>query len=419
MKTKIFFFARIIFAWFLVFVCASVFLSIISLDGLQNLVQLVLLFVLVLLLLAGANHLHQVELIGGELNSEKLSNRHRRQIEIPFEASIALPMLEQVLVELSSPNTLKISQDGLRFQAPIYPASNTRTKPTLWRKLCLKLGLVDTNHVIADATMSDASVSVDVRCEPESAAWTDTFFLDEGSNLYNAETITRSVSRRIRDFRRDEKASNVETATEKELAVAKLNLLHAQVEPHFLYNTLGSAKYLISSDPVKAEAMLDHLIVYLRHSLPRTESAPSTLGAEIERVRAYLDILTIRMGERLQVRIDVQDEFKSVAFPSMMLQTLVENSINHGLEPKTGGGTIWISVRKDPSAPLRTITVTVADDGIGFGSGTSGTGIGLKNVRERLRLAYGDHAVFTIGSNFPHGVAASITLPTVSARGSV
>jgi LytS/YehU family sensor histidine kinase len=94
-----------------------------------------------------------------------------------------------------------------------------------------------------------------------------------------------------------------------------------------------------------------------------------------------------------------------------MLQTLVENSINHGLEPKTGGGTIWISARKDPAADGKTITVTVADDGNGFGSGTSGTGIGLKNVRERLKLAYDGAASFSIIANFPHGVAASITVP--------
>ena len=215
------------------------------------------------------------------------------------------------------------------------------------------------------------------------------------------------VSRRIAERRRNEQTTAKETITEKELAVAKLGLLHAQVEPHFLYNTLGSAKYLIKIDPERAEVMLDNLILYLRHSLPRTEDSLSTLGEELERARAYLEILQIRMGGRLQSRVEVPDALKSLPFPTMMLQTLVENSIKHGLEPKSGGGTIWILARSNEHG----VAVTVADDGCGFGTATAGTGIGLKNVRERLKLAYGTDASFSIVANFPSGVASTITVP--------
>ncbi len=231
--------------------------------------------------------------------------------------------------------------------------------------------------------------------------------VDDGTNLENAEAITRAISRRIAERRRNEQATVKETVTEKELAVAKLGLLHAQVEPHFLYNTLGSAKYLIKSDPVRAEEMLDNLILYLRHSLPRTEDSLSTLAEELERARAYLDILQIRMGARLRTQVEVPDELKSVPFPTMMLQTLVENSIKHGLEPKSGGGTIWILARANEHG----VAVTVADDGRGFSTETAGTGIGLKNVRERLKLAYGGDASFSIVANFPTGIAATITVP--------
>ncbi|MBL8523962.1 MAG: histidine kinase, partial [Betaproteobacteria bacterium] len=155
------------------------------------------------------------------------------------------------------------------------------------------------------------------------------------------------------------------------------------------------------------EAMLDNLIMYLRHSLPRTEDAASTLGEELERARAYLEILQIRMGARLATQIDVPEELKSLPFPTMMLQTLVENSIKHGLEPKSGGGTIWILARRNEYG----VAVTVADDGRGFNNETAGTGIGLKNVRERLKLAYGSDASFGIVANFPTGVAATITVP--------
>src|SRR5690606_34479273 len=165
-----------------------------------------------------------------------------------------------------------------------------------------------------------------------------------------------------------------------------------QVEPHFLYNTLASAQLLTRSDPPRADAMLGHLIAYLRRSLPRNLDGQSTLGEELERANAYLEILKIRMGARLSTRIDVPESMHAVPCPSMMLQTLVENAIKHGLAAKPGGGTVWI--RATPGH--QEISVTVADDGRGFNAESSGTGIGLKNVRERLRLAYGNAARFTI-----------------------
>jgi LytS/YehU family sensor histidine kinase len=231
--------------------------------------------------------------------------------------------------------------------------------------------------------------------------------VDDGTNLENAEAITRAISRRISEHRKQEQAATQQTATEKELTVAKLNLLHAQVEPHFLYNTLASAQLLTRSDPARADEMLGNLIVYLRNSLPRTEGAMASVGEELERARAYLEIMKVRMGERLAVQIQVPDALKSTPLPPMMLQTLVENAIKHGLEPVTGGGTIWIIARESDGK----VSVTVADNGRGFGGDTAGTGVGLRNIRERLKLAYGDQATFAIGPNFPNGVAASIVVP--------
>jgi len=416
MKTGIFFFGRIIVAWLLMFIAASIFFNMTGLDRLMSLVVLLFWVALVLLLLAAASHMHHVQLLDGNVDLERLKNRHRRQIEIPFEEAIALPMLDACLRELPGIENLKISLDGKRLQGRVIASDSDKRDDSLWKKAYQKLGFERHNHIIANATASNGSVSVSLFCGPDGAAWADSFFLDEGTNLQNAETVTRAISRRIAEHRRGEQASTMETVSEKELAVAKLNLLQAQVEPHFLYNTLGSAKYLIGSDPVKAEAMLDNLILYLRNSLPRSEDQASTLGEEIERTRAYLDILKIRMGDRLKVHIELPGELSSVPFPTMMLQTLVENSINHGLEPKSGGGTIWISARKDQASPIDAMTVTVADDGNGFGSGTSGTGLGLKNVRERLKLGYGNSAAFSIIANFPNGVAASITVPTSGPR---
>jgi sensor histidine kinase YesM len=225
--------------------------------------------------------------------------------------------------------------------------------------------------------------------------------------LENIEAIGRAITRRVAELRQNEEARTRETAAEKELTVAKLSLLHAQVEPHFLYNTLASAQVLTRSDAAGAERMLGHLISYLRRSLPRAEDSPSTLGEEVERARAYLEILKIRMGERLGLQIQVPESLARVPMPPMMLQTLVENAIKHGLEPLPSGGTVWILARENAGE----VAVTVADDGRGFSEDGGGTGIGLKNVRERLRLAYGDRAKFAIVENFPRGVAATITLP--------
>jgi sensor histidine kinase YesM len=118
------------------------------------------------------------------------------------------------------------------------------------------------------------------------------------------------------------------------------------------------------------------------------------------------------MGARLHTEFSVAETLKSVPFPTMMLQTLVENAIKHGLEPKSGGGTIWIlAIDKNGR-----VAVTVADDGIGLGNQTTGSSIGLKNVRERLELAYGADASFDLAANFPAGVAATITVPTAGPR---
>ena len=133
----------------------------------------------------------------------------------------------------------------------------------------------------------------------------------------------------------------------------------------------------------------------------------STLGAELERATAYLEILRIRMGERLAVEIQVPEALKRTPLPPMMLQTLVENAIKHGLEPVAGGGKIWILARESEGKTA----ITVADDGRGFSEDGGGTGIGLRNVRERLRLTFGDAASLSIVANFPKGVAATMTVP--------
>ena len=369
-------------------------------------------FVLAGIIVTGAfSHVRRVRLIAGKVDAASLARRQRRQVEIPLEAGEAFDLVEAAMRELPGAHDVEAARDSLQVRVRIqrhnpYPGDGT---PWFGKDA---LGTLR-NQVLATVAPNGEAGSVTLICEPERPAWTDWFLVDYGTNLENAEALGRAIARRVAERRRSEQASARQSATEKELTVAKLSLLHAQVEPHFLYNTLASAQLLTRSDPPRADEMLGNLITYLRHSLPRTEDALSTVGEELERARAYLDILKIRMGARLHLQIDVPEPLRAVLFPTMMLQTLVENAIKHGLEPQPGGGTVWILARSLDAA----IAVTVADDGRGFSAEGGGTGIGLRNVRERLRLAFGGAATFDIVANFPAGVAATITVPNSTASG--
>ncbi len=356
---------------------------------------------------AAFSHIRRVRLIAATVNRDTLANRQRRQIELPLDSNDAFILLEAAIKELPGVEQVESAPDSLQLRAKVQ-----RINPyqTIFSKNVRLFQWMESGHNQILLTISPGAEvsSLTLICEPNRAAWTDTFLVDNGTNLENAEAIGRAISRRIAANRQAEKANVRLTITEKELALARLNLLHAQVEPHFLYNTLASAQLLTRADPVRADEMLGNLISYLRHSLPKTEESPSSIGAELERTRAYLDIMRIRMGSRLQVSIEVPEYLKPVLFPSMMLQTLVENAIKHGIEPKIGGGMIWILAR----AHENNVALTVADNGRGLNVENTGTGIGLKNIRERLRLAYGGDASFGIVANFPEGVAATITVPT-------
>ena len=195
-------------------------------------------------------------------------------------------------------------------------------------------------------------------------------------------------------------------ANENKLTEARLQLLQAQVEPHFLFNTLANVTSLIDTQPDKARYMLEKFIDYLRATLERTREAESTLGKEMELIRAYLDIIHIRMGDRLRYNIDVPASLHSLAFPPMLFQPLVENAVKHGLEPKVEGGTLTISARRENG----TLQLAVEDNGLGFEGERSG-GLGLVNVRERLAVLYDGKAKLIMQERTPCGTCAIIELP--------
>ena len=413
MRTSFVFVFRLIAAWVAAMLVALIFWNgVFDGNGPSGIFVLAAFVTLGFVIASAVSHIRRIRLIAGRIDPGTLANRQRRQIEIPLGADEAFNLVDAAVRELPRSEEIESARDSLQVRSKvtrINPYSNKtpgRFNPLYWTH-------IKRNQILATVTPGDGASSVTLVCEPESGAWSDWFKVDDGTNLENAEAIARAIPRRVAEHRRNEQAAAQQTVTEKELTVAKLSLLHAQVEPHFLYNTLASAQYLTRSDPARADEMLGNLITYLRHSLPRTEDSLSTLGEELERARAYLEILKIRMGARLNLQIEVPDALRSIPFPAMMLQTLVENAIKHGLEPKQGGGTVWIIARTIDDM----LAVTVADDGMGFHAGSSGTGIGLKNVRERLRLAYGGTASFAIVANFPSGVAATINIPNAPAQG--
>jgi MFS family permease len=192
---------------------------------------------------------------------------------------------------------------------------------------------------------------------------------------------------------------------ERQGTQAELKLLQAQVEPHFLFNTLSNLRYLVQTGSADAVPMLDHLIHYLRSSLPEMRAEGSTLGREGELARAYLEIMRLRMGGALDISIDIPASLAGAAFPPLMVMTLVENAIKHGVAPM-GRGRIQVRAFEEAGH----IGVDVLDDGRGLAE-PIGQGVGLANIRERLHALHGDAASLELRGRDPAGTIASIRVP--------
>ena len=193
---------------------------------------------------------------------------------------------------------------------------------------------------------------------------------------------------------------------EREAVLANLRALQAQIEPHFLFNTLANVASLVDPDPAMAKRMLESFIRFLRASLAATRTESTTLGAEGELIGAYLDVLQVRMGSRLAYRVDIAPELGGFALPPMLLQPVVENAIQHGLEPKVEGGLVELSAR-DAGGRVR---IAITDTGMGFAPTTRG-GLGLTNLRDRLRLVYAGSASLSVAEAPGGGTRVVIELP--------
>jgi sensor histidine kinase YesM len=195
---------------------------------------------------------------------------------------------------------------------------------------------------------------------------------------------------------------------EKQLVQAQMRMLQAQIEPHFLFNTLANIQSLIARSPDKANLMMDDFIAYLRQTLSASRAQMGTVKQEFDLLRQYLDLIKIRMADRLEYDLKIDTNLEVTPLAPMLLQPLVENAIKHGLEPKVEGGRVAVAASRDGERMILTVT----DNGLGFSdhADSKGTGVGLANLRERLAVLYDNRATLTIADANP-GTRITLSVP--------
>ena len=220
--------------------------------------------------------------------------------------------------------------------------------------------------------------------------------------------LTMGERRMTRETLAARQAAQIATAAQL-LAEARLRALQAQIEPHFLYNTLANVLGLIDTQPAKARQLLERFIEFLRASLAASRANSATIGAELDMSAAYLDVLAVRMGPRLRYGIEIADECRALAIAPMLLQPVIENAVAHGLEPKVDGGEIMIRATASDAG----ICIEISDTGIGLTDAPAkpGGGVGLSNLRARLRSIYGAGAQVQLLENQPGGITVRLLLP--------
>jgi sensor histidine kinase YesM len=194
------------------------------------------------------------------------------------------------------------------------------------------------------------------------------------------------------------------------LLQAQLRTLQAQIEPHFLFNTLANCLSLMQTQPAQAEHMLARLIDFLRASLAASRAEQSTLGTEADLMASYLDLMVLRMGKRLRYQIEIDAALRPLTLAPMLLQPLLENAITHGLEPKLEGGLVTLKARLEQAF----LTIMIEDNGVGINTHAShrpGSGMGNNNVRQRLASLYGPRAQVQWAERVGGGVCVTLTLP--------
>ena len=225
-------------------------------------------------------------------------------------------------------------------------------------------------------------------------------------------TALAAIVRQTEAFARDQQLAVAleRSELEREALDARLHLLQAQVTPHFLFNTLANVQALVDAGSPQASAVLRSLTAYLRAAVPLLHEPAATIERELQLVRPYLELMQMRMPDRLEYAMNVQPSSLGVRCPPTTLLTLVENAVRHGIDPSEEGGRIEIDIARRGERCI----VRVADTGAGFQHAANGLGTGLMTLRERLRLIFGDAAHLRLGPNSPRGAVVEIDMPARS-----
>ncbi|MBI5717127.1 MAG: histidine kinase [Burkholderiales bacterium] len=236
------------------------------------------------------------------------------------------------------------------------------------------------------------------------------FVIISSTGLVLGLIITLTAQVREREARARSQALLFElerSRLERQALDARLALLTAQIEPHFLFNTLANVQALVEGGSPRAAPVLQSLIAYLRAAMPRLHEGEPTLGRELALVRAYLELMAMRMPDRLRYKLAADPALDAEPFPAMALLTLVENAVRHGADPSEHGADIEVGTRRD--AATGALHLWVADTGCGLGEHAA-PGTGLANLRERLQGMYGGRAELQLTENAPHGLRAEIVV---------
>ncbi len=276
--------------------------------------------------------------------------------------------------------------------------------PTGWRAVALMVGGVGVGYVVG-TWIGDryCGCSTFDLWRQSARAFT--------SYLIVSIAITAAISYFFLSRGKDQRRLRQIANAQRDAADARLKLLESQLEPHMLFNTLANLRVLVATDAQRAQTMLDHLVAYLRATLDASREPWHTLAEEFARVSDYLQLMQVRMGDRLQPRIDLPAELAELRVPPLLLQPLVENAIKHGLEPHVEGGRLEVSAEQVGE----TLVLRVRDSGVGLGGpqAAGGSHFGLDQVRRRLATIYGATASLELVDETAGGACATIRLPTV------
>ncbi|MFZ6870958.1 sensor histidine kinase [Undibacterium sp. Di27W] len=336
---------------------------------------------------------------GKALCTEAIASSVTRRIDAPFNTYTTFDLCTESLSGLALGTALGYSGPPAFVHDPF----KGRIALGRWRPMALG------RHVeVRVSSDLGPSCRIELRCRP-GLAW---FAIQQGESLKTAEIVSAQLRQHLTRHANALDAARRERELERTSLQARLSALQAQVEPHFLFNTLANLKYLIRTDQQAAQDMLDHLVGYLQNAMPDMRSVSSTLGREMDLVNDYLAVMRIRMGARLRFAVEAAEELRSLPFPPAMLISLVENAVKHGLERASRPGLITISARHESDGKDELLSVSVVDDGVGL-TEQAGQGTGLANIAERLLLLYGRKASLFVEPGDGQGVHALLTVPIV------